>query len=94
MTNIGFRRVGISSARVGMIDREQFLAAVAHLSLGGEEVFRSGFVAHFGVGGDIAEAIKRSGPGTGESAYQTATFSRRSFTSMSDHCLEMFAAKL
>ena len=77
-----------------MIDREQFLAAVAHLSLGGEEVFRSGFVAHFGVSGDVAEAIKRSGLSAGESADQAATFSRRSFTGMSDHCLEMFAAKL
>ena len=79
---------------MGVIDSEQFFTVVAHLPLGGEEVFGSGLVAHFRVGGDVAEAIKRSGPGAGESAYQAATFLRRSFTGMSDHCLEMFAAKL
>ena len=77
-----------------MIDGEQFLTALAHCSLRGEEVFRSGFVAHFRVGSDVAERIKRSSLSAGESTYQAATFGRRSFTGMSDHCLEMFAAKL
>ena len=77
-----------------MVNRKQFLAAFTHLSLGGEEVFRGGFVTHLGLGGDVAESIKRVGLRPGESADQAAAFSRRSFTGMSDHCLEMFAAKL
>ena len=77
-----------------MVDGEQFLATFAHQALGGEEVFRGSFVTNFGFGGDVAEAVKRVGVRTGESTHEAATFSRRSFTGMSNHGLEMFAAKL
>ena len=77
-----------------MIDGEQFLASFAHLSLRGEEVFGSSFVAHFRFGGHVSKPIKGGCPGAGDSAYQATTFRRRSFTGMSDHGLEMFAAEL
>lgn len=77
-----------------MVYGEQFLASFAHLSLRSEEVFGSSFVAHFRFGGHVSKPIQRACPGAGDSAYQATTFSRRSFTSMSDHGLEMFAAKL
>ena len=77
-----------------MIDGEQFLTAFAHQSLGGEEVFRSGFIAHLRVGTDVPKRVKRVCVSAGEPAYESATFSRRNFTGMSDHGLEMFAPQL
>ena len=77
-----------------MINGEQFLAAIAHLSLRGEEVFRSGFVTHLRIGRDVAKSIKRLCLCACQSANEPTTFRRRSFTGMSNHCLEMFAAKL
>jgi len=77
-----------------MVDSEQFLASFAHLSLRGEEVFGSSFVAHFRFGGHVSKPVQRGCVAAGDSAYKATTFSRRSFTSMSDHGLEMFAAKL
>ena len=44
-----------------MIDRDQALAAFAHLPLRRKQVFRSGFVCHTRVRGNIAHAINGSG---------------------------------
>ena len=77
-----------------MIDREQFLAAIAHLSLGGEEVFRRGFVAHFRISSDVAETIKRDGFDFRNATDQPAALLRRRFASMGDHRLNMFATEL
>ncbi len=77
-----------------MVNGEQFLAALAHLSLRSEEVFRGCFVADFGLGGHVAKTIKSVGFGFRSAADQAATFSRHSFAGMIDHRFEMFAPQL
>ena len=77
-----------------MVDSEQFLAAFTHLSLRGEEVFRSSFVANFRLSSDVSKPIKRRCLSSGKSTDEATTFSRHHFPGMSDHGLEMFAAEL
>src|SRR5215211_3008444 len=74
-----------------VIDREEFLAPLAHQALGGEEVFGRCFVAEFRIRGDVAQAINRARFLVCKSADQPAAFSRGYFASMSNHCVEMFA---
>jgi hypothetical protein len=74
-----------------VIDCEQFLAPLAHLSLGGEKVFGRRFVSVFGVPGDVSEAIDRAGVLRVAAADEAAAFGWSEFASMSNHCVEVFA---
>ena len=76
-----------------MINSEQFLAALAHLPLGSEEILGRSFIAELGVCGDVPQAVNRARILLGHAANQSATFSRGHFASMSNHCVEVFAKK-
>ena len=77
-----------------VINGQQFFAALAHLTLRSEEVFRRGFVTQLWPGGDVAKTIKRGRCRFPDSANQSAALLGRRFASMGDHRFYMFTAEL
>jgi hypothetical protein len=67
-----------------MIDGQQLLAALAHFSLSGEEIFRGRFISHPWVSRKIAQAVDALSHAAFSAADEAATFVGIGFARMRD----------
>ena len=72
-----------------VVDRQQLFTALAHGPLGGEQIFRRGFISDQRIGRDVSQAIECSGFAVVRPADQAAAFSRSSFTRMRDYLVKV-----
>ena len=59
--DISFRRRRLGCSWMRVINSQESLTVLAHLSLCCEELFGRSFVRYLGVGGDVCEAVDRLG---------------------------------
>src|SRR6266700_5687353 len=76
-----------------MINRQQLLAAFAHLPLRGKEFFRCGLVGNQRVWRDVTQAIDRLCAIVGSAANQAAALIWRRLTRVSDDLIKLRAMK-
>lgn len=76
---------------MGVIDGEQFFAALAHLALSFEEIFGRGLVTHFRLRRNVPKAIEALSVMFGAAADEATTFLRRHLARVSNHGVEVFA---
>ena len=72
-----------------VINRQQLFAAFAHCALGGEEIFRRGFVSDQRITRDISHPVNSPGGAIEISANQTTAFVGASFASVRDDFIKM-----